>query len=306
MPTIVTPALVSALFTGFRREYQAGYDAMLLESQWRRIAMEIPSGTASNTYGWLGEAAGFREWIGDRVINGMKAHGYQIVNKDWELTQGVRRTTIEDDQLGIYAPLMRRIGEEAARLPDVLLFDLIKAGGATLCFDGQFFFDTDHPVYPNHDGTGVAASVSNFTAGAAAPWYVLQTRGALRPFIVQMRQPPRFQNKTGQDASDHVFMTNEYLYGADARLNVGFGFWQMAHKSQAALNADSLFAAITAMRELKADGGKPLGVMPDTLLVPPALELQARKVLVAAQTDGGGSNVMQGVLPNLIVSARLA
>lgn len=305
MATIVTPALVSALFTGFRREYQAGYDAMLLESQWRQIAMEMPSSTASNTYGWLGEAAGFREWIGDRVINGMKAHGYQIVNKDWELTQGVKRTLIEDDQLGIYTPLMRRLGEEAARLPDVLLFDLIKAGGATVCFDGQFFFDVDHPVYANHDGTGAVTSVSNFTAGAATPWYILQTRGALRPFIVQMRQAPRFANKTSQQDSDHVFMANEYLYGADARLNVGFGFWQMAHKSQAALTADNVFAAITAMRQLKADGGKPLGLMPDTLLVPPSLELQARKVLVAAQNDTGASNVMQGMLPNLVVSSRL-
>ena len=38
----------------------------------------IKSTTKSNTYGWLGKFPSLRKWVGDRVIESMKAHGYQI------------------------------------------------------------------------------------------------------------------------------------------------------------------------------------------------------------------------------------
>ncbi|MEX6732518.1 Mu-like prophage major head subunit gpT family protein [Pseudomonas aeruginosa] len=47
----------------------------------------IPSTTASNTYGWLGQFPKLREWIGQRVIKDMAAQGYQITNKLFESTR---------------------------------------------------------------------------------------------------------------------------------------------------------------------------------------------------------------------------
>ncbi|MNR64851.1 Mu-like prophage major head subunit gpT [compost metagenome] len=40
------------------------------------------------------------------------------------------------------------------------------------------------------------------------------------------------------------------------------------------------------MRSFKADGGRPLGITPNLLVVPPALEAQALKLVVKDANDG--------------------
>ncbi|MFC2707873.1 MAG: Mu-like prophage major head subunit gpT family protein, partial [Neisseria sp.] len=76
---IITPDTLKALFTGFKKNFQDGLK--MADSQYKEIATVIPSSTASNTYGWLGQWPAFREWVGDRVFQDMKAHGYAITNK---------------------------------------------------------------------------------------------------------------------------------------------------------------------------------------------------------------------------------
>jgi phage major head subunit gpT-like protein len=50
----------------------------------------------------------------------------------------------------------------------------MKDGFSGLCFDGQPFFDTEHPVYPKTDGTGDPESVSNIVGtGSGKPWFLL-------------------------------------------------------------------------------------------------------------------------------------
>lgn len=291
---IITAALLEALRTGFRREFNAAYEAMRATTFYADVATTVPSTTGSETYGWLGDFPDLREWVGDRVVKDMKESGYQIVNKEWESTVGVKRPQIEDDNLGIYRPMVQAMGQAAARHPDILIAGLMKNGASQLCYDGQNFFDTDHPVYPNHDGTGAAATVSNYddgTSGTPGPaWYLLDTSRPLRPFIFQERQKPEFEAKTDPRTSDAVFTSNLYQYGAYARHNVGFGFWQCAYMSKAPLTGDTLDAAMQAMMEFKADGGRPLGIMPNLLVVPPALRAAANKTVKVMLGEGGASN----------------
>jgi phage major head subunit gpT-like protein len=284
---IITSALLTALHTNFKMDFQKGQSRA--EPQWPRIATEIKSSSSKNTYGWLGKFPGMREWIGDRVINDMKAHGYEIANKSYEATVGIDRDDIEDDQLGTYAPMMDEMGYGSTTQVDQLAFGLLKTGDAALCYDGQNFFDTDHPVYPNHDGTGTAATVSNLTAGAGAPWYLLCTKRAIKPIIYQNRKAAEFVTKFDPRNSDHVFMGKEFLWGVDARRAIGFGLWQFAHMSKAALTSDSLQAAYEGMMGLKADGGQPLGIMPDLLVVPPGLD-GAATIAVKNMFDAAGAS----------------
>lgn len=144
---IVTPTILSALNTGVKKHFQDGYKEFRAKSFWDKVATLIPSTTASNTYGWLGDFPQLREWVGDRVIRDMKASGYSIENKLYEATLGVQRTQIEDDQYGHFAPVAASMGQEAAQHPDRLVQAVINAAGSSLCYDGQYFFDTDHPVY---------------------------------------------------------------------------------------------------------------------------------------------------------------
>lgn len=280
---LITPQVLSALFTGYRSEYQRAFTDT--PTDWQRIATEVPSSSSSNTYGWLGQFPAFREWVGDRVLRDMASHAYTVVNKKFESSVSVPRDAIEDDEIGVYGPLFQEMGRAARAHPDELVFALLKAGLTTTCYDGQNFFDTDHPLYPNSDGTGTATSVSNYQAGTGPAWYLLDVSRAIKPIIFQKRRNYDLKAMTKID-DEAVFMQDVYRYGVDARVNTGFGLWQFAYCSKAPLTADNYAAARAAMKDFKADGGRPLGVRPGLLVVPSSLEGAARK-LVVKDAEGG-------------------
>lgn len=287
MAVTITPGLLQALFAGYRAEYQKAFEAA--EPQWSRVATLVPSSTATNLYAWLGQFPMLREWIGARVLKDMAANGYTVENKLFEGTVGVKRTMVEDDQAGIFRPMFAEMGRAAAYHPDDLVFTLLNAGFTSACYDGQNFFDTEHPVYPNVDGSGVAALVSNMDIPVADPgptWYLLDDTRVIKPLIFQERTKAELESKTNPANSDHVFDHDEYVHGVRYRCNAGFGLWQMAFASQQPLDATHYGKARKAMREFKADGGRPLKIKPKLLVVPPALEAQAL-ALVAKDENGG-------------------
>ncbi|TDQ40969.1 Mu-like prophage major head subunit gpT family protein [Tepidicella xavieri] len=284
---IITPALLSGLRTGFSKAFQDALAAT--PTDWEKVATRVPSSSASNTYGWLGQFPALREWVGDRVLKDMAAQAYQVQNKLYEGTVAVKRTDIEDDNVGVYTPLFSEMGRAAKAHADQLVFGLLAAGENTTCYDEQNFFDTDHPVYPNVDGTGTATLVSNLQAGTGPAWYLLDTSRALKPLIFQERTTPELDALTSTQ-DEMVFMSDAYRYGVRYRCNAGFGFWQLAYKSKAALDAANFNAAMAAMMQAKADGGRPLGVKPTTLVVPPSLRADAMALIEAQLTTGGVSN----------------
>ena len=52
-------------------------------------------------------------------------------------------------------------------------------------------------------------------------------------------------------------MNDEFLYGVRARVNAGFGLWQLGFGSKDALNEANYAAARAAMMGFKSDGGRP-------------------------------------------------
>ena len=279
MTRVITPEILASLQRGFKTSFQkgfAGYTAM-----YATLATVINSTASEETYGWLGDIPKLREWIGDRHVKALSAKGYTIRNRKFEGTVGVQRDDIEDDKLGLYAPRMEMLGQSAAQHPDEILFELINAAFASLCYDGQNFFDTDHPV----GKPGAEVSVSNMQAGAGEKWLLVDFSRPLKPFIFQKRRDYAFTTKEDGKTSDHVFMRDEYLYSVDARVAAGFGFWQMAFGSKAELNAANLRAAFTAMKEFTDDEGRPLGIRPTHLIVGNGNFFKAKDILESEQID---------------------
>jgi len=108
------------------------------------VCTMVQSAGADEKYGFLGAMPGTREWLGDRDFHSLRAADYTLANKEWENSVAIEKNHIDDDRLGMYNPVMEQLGIEAAHHPDELLLSLIVAGEATACFDGQYFFDTDH------------------------------------------------------------------------------------------------------------------------------------------------------------------
>ncbi|MCW1842294.1 Mu-like prophage major head subunit gpT family protein [Prosthecomicrobium hirschii] len=278
---ILNKSSLEDLQKGFSTAYQGGFAGV--QPLRERIATTVRSTTALNKYSWLGEFPGMREWIGPRVIHNISNKTYEITNRTWEETVAVKRDDIEDDQIGIYTPIFQEFGRAVADHPDQLIFDQLVGGFSANCYDGQYFFDSDHPVL--NPATGVEASVSNVQTGSGDPWFLLDTTRALKPLIFQERRKANFVSKQSLD-DENVFLRNEFIYGADGRWAAGYGFWQMAFGSKATFNADNLRTAYTAMTNFKGDGGRPLGIKPTVLVVGNSNHFAARDVLMASQING--------------------
>ena len=282
--------------TGFKATFQQAFDGTAID--YEPLITRVPSTDSAEEYGWLGATTGFREWVGDRVAQNLELHGYTIKNKSFENTVKVPATAVSDDKYGVYSPVFAQLGQDAKRHPAKLIYNLLAAGFATKCFDGQFFFDTDHPVL---DANGVEQSVSNTGGGAGTAWYLLDTTRIIRPIILQMRKDYQFVSKD-MPTDDNLFWGNELVYGADARLNVGYGLWQLAYASKQTLNAASLNAAIAAMANFKGDNGDPLGIKPSLLVVPFALRETALKLVTAELSTNGETNINKNAVDVLITS----
>ncbi|HYH17578.1 MAG TPA: Mu-like prophage major head subunit gpT family protein [Azospirillum sp.] len=292
---LITASSLLALYTGFQTSFQNGFGSV--KSQWDMVAMETPSTTSEENYGWMKDIPGFREWIGPRVVHNLETASYLIRNKDWELTIGVDRNNIEDDKFGLYAPMFTEMGRQTANFPNTLVFPLLKSGFAKPCYDGQYFFDTDHPVIAE-DGSTV--SVSNYQAGAGTPWFLMDLSRAIKPIVYQKRRSFDFV-RMDAPTGEIVFDRKQYRYGVDGRANVGFGFWQLAHGSKADLTHANYEAARTAMQNLKRDHGEPLGVNPTHLVVPPSLEGKGRQILENQRKANGEDNEWKGTAQLVVV-----
>lgn len=271
---IVNRSNLDSMFNGFNTHFNKGFEG--IESQYKNIAMVVNSTGSEEKYGWMGQVPGLREWIGPRVVKNLTLHDWSIKNRIFEDTISVPRKDIEDDRYGIFGPFISEMGRATAEHPDKLIFELLSTGFSAKCYDGQNFFDTDHPVGDGADGP--VTSVSNFQAGAGTPWFLLDTSRALKPLVYQERIPAQLTS-LNQENDMNVFLNDQYLYGVRARSNAGFGLWQMAFASKAELTAENYELARAAMMSLKSDTGRPLGIKPDVLLAGPGLEGAAMRLL---------------------------
>lgn len=284
---VINGAVLVMLTQAFNAAYKKGFQSFgEKELDHVRIATTITSKTSENTYSWLGDFPSLRKWIGDRILRDLKQHNYSVVNDDYELTIGVDRNKIEDDQHGIYMPMFEDMGQSVQVHPSELLFELLLAGASTLCYDGQFFFDTDHPV-----GQGATATTkSNYDAtGGGAMWCLFDTKRPLKPLIYQERKKPVMVSKT-DPKSENVFWQKKFVHGVDKRCAAGFGFWQQAYASLNTLNATNFEAARLSMESQVSDEGKKLRITPDVLYCGPS-NRSAAETLLKQFLASGADNI---------------
>lgn len=205
---LVNKSSLGAVFINLRTEFSKAFEAA--PPLWSKTAMKILSSSARNDYSWLDSFPQMREWVGDKVVRSLSAHQYSVVNNDFEATVGVDRNDIDDDNLGMYGPRAKAAGFSAAQLPDEIVARLKNMAFSSACYDGQYFYDTDHPVG--------AATVSN--RGTAA----------------------------------------------------------LSASTEAAADA-SYGAARVAIMSFRDEEGRPMGLIPDLLEVPPALETTGRRLV---------------------------
>lgn len=296
---LVSGPNLDAMFKGFNTKFRDSYDKT--PSHWDKIAMTMPSGGRDETYGFLGLFPSLREWVGPRVIKRLSASSFTILNRKFESTVEIARDAISDDRYGIFSPMFTEMGLVAKTHPDELIFGLLASGFTVNGYDGVPFFAVNHPVI---NAAGVSANISNFGGGAGTPWFLMDTSRAVRPIIWQTRDAYELASLTDPNRDFHAFSNDSFLYGVCARVNAGFGFWQMAYGSRQPLTPANYALARAAMQAFTADGGRPLGVKPTVLVAPPQLEAAAMEILNTENGSAGSTNIWKATA-ELIVTPFL-
>lgn len=153
---IINKAALSAFFQGLNASWDIG--ARSVTPEWQVYAMLRTSTTKEEVHRWFSRFPVMRKWIDEKSIKALAAYTYSLTNDSYEATIEVDRDDIDDDILGDYAIAAKAAGISATEWPDILVSEVIKAGFTSLCFDGQFFFDTDHPL---QNSDGVTTTYSN-------------------------------------------------------------------------------------------------------------------------------------------------
>lgn len=281
---IVNESSLSALTQAVNIAFNAGLARN--STPWDVLAMRIPSVTAENIYPYLKELGKIREWLGDREIQNLTKGEFRIVNKKFEETHAVPTTAIDDDSYGLYGPMFEQLGLNVASFPSDQLYPLLKAGNTTLGADGQYFFDTDHPV-----GTGI---VSNYMGGAGEGWYLVDSSQVFKPLIYQPRKEFNLV-KLFNETDPNVFHQDQFVYGVNGRAGFGFSpFWQLAFMSKQTLDSTNLRATLTAMSAQKGETGAPLKINATHLMVSPNLFEAANDLVSRLLINGGDTNTLAG------------
>jgi phage major head subunit gpT-like protein len=158
----ITPALLDALYRQYQFQFTSMYNAT--PTYWPSFASEMPSGSSENVYAWLEQFSGMRQWQGSRQVKSAIGRDYRLTNIPFELTVGLPRAKIADDQHGFFGAVIENMGMSTKQLPDQRLSLAVEAGTTALCWDGQPFFADAHPV--NLDDSSLGTYDNNLTGAS--------------------------------------------------------------------------------------------------------------------------------------------
>lgn len=151
---LISTATLDALRASFSAQFKAAFSEAVAWTD--QLTMKVPSSTKSTTFGWTERVGKPREWFGDREILNAQARDYVMTSRDFEMTIGLDRNDIEDDNLGIFETTqIPELAYGFRKHPDAVFMDLLQSNpilfpnGDKVCYDGKAFFANDHAYGPD-------------------------------------------------------------------------------------------------------------------------------------------------------------
>lgn len=108
------------------------------------LAFDVDSNQDEENHVWLGMPPGFREWVGGRHAKSFLDFDYTIKNKDFESTIEYHERHLSQDKTSQLQVRINQHADRALSHEASLMSALILGAESSVCYDGQYFFDTDH------------------------------------------------------------------------------------------------------------------------------------------------------------------
>lgn len=109
-----------------------------------KISMYFKSNQPTEEYKWLGQVPMMRQWVGGREPKGLRDAGITIPNLEFEATLEILARDMLRDKSDQTLVRVRELADRTNAHFAKLLTTLMIAGESAVCYDGQYFFDTDH------------------------------------------------------------------------------------------------------------------------------------------------------------------
>lgn len=265
----------------FNRAYETSEDLNV-----EAFVTSMSLSTETMRFDFLKSDHQFEKWKGQRTFKQLDNAKYVVGYEEWHWGLKVLRRDIINATVGPLSLQAFNGGKEAAKLKPRICTDALQNGGdsTSLCYDGQPFFDTEHPVGEDGDISLVSNYYDGGGASAASPWYLMDLSRGIKPIIHLEREAVRFYSFTNL-TDPNVFFNKEFLFAADASMGTGYGLWQTCFRSEATPTVNKIRALDFAMRDLRGDikdenGRRPkLGIKP-THIVYGATQRDRIKMLI--------------------------
>ena len=159
------------------------------------------SNQESETYKFLGLSPAMREFIGGRHAKGFRENGIIIENKKYKGKVEVMLDEIRRDKTDQVMMRVRELAQRTNAHWAKLLSTLLIGGEAATCYDGQYFFDTDH-------AEGDSGTQSN-DIGASATSATAPTAGEMEAAIMgSIEQILSFKDDQGEPMNEDAMEFN--------------------------------------------------------------------------------------------------
>lgn len=135
-----------------------------------------------------------------------------VTPQDWDITVHITQNAVDDDRTSTLYDRVRGAGSQFNKHINKLVFQTLNGGDAAtygLCYDGQFFFDTDHAdaggVYTTAQSNKATSTLSldTFETGRVAMMNFLDDQGEYTAFVPNLLVvPPALERIAAQITSN--------------------------------------------------------------------------------------------------------
>ena len=168
------------------------------------IAFQLDSNQAIETIKWLGQVPAMRQWVGGRQARAFRDNGFTIENLKFEASIDVTLDEIRRDKTAQVMSRIYDLADRAASHPASLISTLILNGATGLCYDGQYFFDTDHTEGEN--STSQSNSITfDISDGAGGGTYLNPTNTSMqRAILAGVAQMLAFKDDQNEPCNEYL------------------------------------------------------------------------------------------------------
>jgi phage major head subunit gpT-like protein len=173
---LITPQNLNVFFTALETRFWTALGAAPLF--YNKLTTTYPVSTEIWLTGWVDMIDKARVWVGPRITRTPAPITYQVPIQPFELTESIDLFKLQDDQYGLYNPVVSFMGLQMAKWPDYQVRDLLQNQGYWTNsyqngYDGLSFFNTAHQndfydaskgTFPN-DYTGGGVTVNSILIG---------------------------------------------------------------------------------------------------------------------------------------------